>query len=242
MTITRVGHTSSNVDNNDELLLPVPAGTTNGDLLIFFGSCDGLGYDQITGFTLIKLITVLGSNSHQIRADYRVANNEPVAYPVFTENGMSERGIAMFATIRGQRATGFLAQADDRNETTPDSAAIIPGLTPNEDNSMVFGFVGTENGNNGNPIVSGNATGLTVQLDNVSGPGGTGAGSAAGVYLDTIQTTAQAVGGQVTLNNGPTEWGTIIFVIKEALSGGGGDGGVFKEVFISPFESPIQGF
>ena len=105
MTITRVGHTSSNVDNNNELLLPVPLGIADGDLLVFFGSCDGLGYDQITGFTLIKLITLIGSNTHQIRADYRVANNEPAVYPVFTENGMNERGIAMFAAIPARAMT-----------------------------------------------------------------------------------------------------------------------------------------
>lgn len=212
MTITRVADSSNNVDDTNSMSLSVPTGTVDGDLILFFGSCDGIGFSLITGFTQIFDIAL--DDTHQLRLDFRVASSEPGSHTVNTKAAINEKGIGIFVTIRGQKATDFLDQMISSTENVVISIS-IPEILPSEAKEMILAFIGSNDGMSANPFMSTNTTSLTEQLDNVNGPTGSGGGSAAGGYLDEIQTDSIAVSGGVDLLNAPTDAGVLMVSIKE---------------------------
>jgi len=221
MALTLIGVESNNVDNQQNMSLLVPAGTQDGDIILFFGSCDGIGFDLISGFTVLNDSNTGGS--HNNVSGFRVANSEPGSYTVNTKDSLNERGIGILATYRGQDITEPIDQFNVLNGGS-DRRARITGVTPALDNSAVSIFVGTEKGHDGNPIIATHASEFTLELDNVNGPPGDNNGSSAAAFLDVIQTIAEEVSGGFNLDlTGTTFWGTHTIVINPLTATSVGD-------------------
>ncbi|WZE63617.1 hypothetical protein PANI_CDS0098 [Maribacter phage Panino] len=214
MAITRIGATGSGTDNVTSTSLSIPSGTIDNDLIIWFGSCDGTsGYNLPTGFTEIFIQTGIGS--HVNRAAYKIAASEPASYNITVSTG--ERGWTSFITYRG---TDLVDPIDSFNTNTGNSnIPFFNAIIPTEDNSLVLAFLGTEDGNNTNPIVDVWMNGITEVIDNVGAPAGTGAASSAGAVGEEIQTTATTRGGSVQFigSGGATFWGAHLIVIKSGV-------------------------
>lgn len=227
MAITKVGQASNNTDNTTSMSIDISGiSISDGDLMLFFGSCDGSGYTIPTGFTSIYDVDTLGSHNNKLA--YRIASSEPSSYTVNTESG-GERGIGMIAVYRGVDTVSPI-ESSNSNTGGEDTSAVITSLTPGEDNCAVCVFVGTEYGNAGNPIATFPA-GVTEQLDNVNGPPGTGNASSAGAYGHSIQTTAAAVSGTITLSTSASYWGTMVVSLREAQTSTTVDSDVYGNIF-----------
>lgn len=206
MAITYVGTASDNTDNTSSMSVDVSGiGIQDNDLILFFGSCDGSGYDIPSGFTSLEDTDTSGSHNNKLA--YKVAASEGSSYTVNTESG-GERGIAIFVVYRGVDPTSPIDQSTT-NTGGSDSTAVLSSLTPTDDDSAVVAFVGTESGNRGSAIVNSWPSSLVERNDNVNGPPGGGNASSAGAAADIIQTTASAVSGNISLAGGNTFWGAM---------------------------------
>jgi len=220
MAITLIGDSSNNVNNASSMSLSVPVGTLDDDIIVFFGSCDGAGFLLPSGF--IELENAATGGTHANILAYRIASSEPASYTINTVGALNERGIGIFATYRGQDTVAPVNKSNVNNGGA-DSTAVMLALTPDQDNSLVAVFVGTERGNSGNPFITSSPAGLTLQLDNVNGPGGNFNTSSCGAYADVLQTTAQEVSGNFALNlSGTTFWGVMSVVLAPLIVGGAG--------------------
>jgi hypothetical protein len=214
MAITYVGTASGSTNNTTSMDIDVSGiGIQDYDVIIFFGSCDGVGYNIPTGFTLLEDVDTSGSHNNKLA--YKVASSEGSSYNVTTESS-GERGIAIFAVYRGVSVVNPIDQTTT-NTGGSNTTAVLSSLTPTSNNSVVVACVGTEDGNATNPFVSSWPGSLTERNDNVNGPPGTGAASSAAALADHIQTTATAVSGNVTLSGsgGNTYWGTMLVSLNE---------------------------
>ncbi len=98
-TITLVGDASDNTDNEASVVVDVSGiGIEDDDLILFFGSADGVGYALPSGF--IQLQNVATGGLHKNILAYKVASSEPSSYTVEVAT-VNERGIAIFAVYRG---------------------------------------------------------------------------------------------------------------------------------------------
>lgn len=224
MAISLIGFESENVDDAATMSLDVPVGTQEGDLILFFGSCDGAGFNlpgDEEDFTLLQ--SEATPASHVDNLAFRIAGpSEPASYEVKTSGDVDERGIGIFATYRGQSGSVPINQSNVASGGQ-DNTAVMEAVTPSQNNSAVVLFVGTERGNDGNSIVD---TGedipatMTIQLDNVGGPAGTGDGSASAVFLDVIQSVLAEVSGDLNLDDlsGTTYWNAMAVVINPLVA------------------------
>jgi len=215
MTITSAGTpTSNNTDNVASMVLNVPTGVSDDDLILFMGSCDGTGYSLPTGF--IQIFDTAHSSNASMLA-YRKASSEPASYTINVKTG-TERGIGIFAIYSGVDVDAGPDVSSSNTGTS--STGSITSITPSEDNELVVAFIGTEDGNAGNPITTSWPSSLVSLVDNVNGPPGSGAGSAAGAFAAVIQTTAGAVSGSIALSITST-WATLAASFKESAAIGG---------------------
>jgi len=99
MAITLIGTSSYGENSAPSVSLPVPAGTLDGDIILFFGSCDGAGFLLPSGF--IELQNAVTGGSHANILAYRIASSEPASYTISTVGDVDERSIGIFATYRG---------------------------------------------------------------------------------------------------------------------------------------------
>ncbi len=213
LTITLVGQASDNTDNEASVVVDVSGiDIQDDDLILFFGSADGTGYDMVSGFTPLQDTATGGTHTNIL--GYKIASSEPSSYAVNVTTG-TERGIAIFAVYRGVD-TGDPIDASNTNTGGSDQIGVITSITPTDDNSLVAVFIGTEDGNAGNPFTSNWPSSLVEQLDNVNGPPGTGAASSAGAFADVLQTSKSAVSGSITLGGagGTTFWGVMAVVLN----------------------------
>jgi len=196
------------------MTLDVPAGTVDGDIIIFGGSCDGInGFTLPAGFTLLQESDTGGGHTNMLA--YKIAASEPDNFTINVDGGANEKGIGAFLTYRGQSTTNPINESNVNNGGS-DQLAIMTPITPVEDKSAVLVFVGTKRGNAGNPIASAVPATMTNQLDNVNGPTGNGTASSAAVFMDVIQSTLAEVSGNINLSllSDVTEWGTMALVIN----------------------------
>ncbi|MCA9325216.1 hypothetical protein KDA23_04100 [Candidatus Saccharibacteria bacterium] len=209
MAISYIGTASDNIDNSTSVIVDVSSiGIQDYDVVVFFGSCDGAGFDLPAGFMSIQDTDTAGSHNNLLA--YRVASSADTSYTVTAST--SERGIAIFSVYRG---VDILDPIDaSTTNTGTGSTASLNSLTPSADDCAVIACVGTEKGNGGSAIASGWPGSLVERNDNVNGPPGTGAASSAAALADYIQTTATAVSGNVTLANGSTNWGAMSVALK----------------------------
>ena len=214
-----VGSASGNTDNVASVVIDVSGiGVQDDDLILFFGSCDGLngGYDLPTGFIPLQDADTLGSHNNLL--GYKIASGEPSSYTVNVGNG-NERGIAMFAVYRNVDVSDPIDNSNSNiNTGVQDMTGVITPITPSKDNSAVVVFIGTESGNDGSLFINPWPSPLIEQLDNVNGPPGNGAASSGGGYAHTIQTTSTTVSGNIDVSTtGVTNWG-VMAVVLNALS------------------------
>lgn len=213
------GTASDNTDNDASVVVDVSgANIDDGDLILFFGSSDGGGYDLPDGAGFTPLQDADTPGSHNNILGYKIASSEPSSYTVNVTSG-SERGIVIFAVYSGID-TGDPIDDSNSNTGGSDTTGVITSITPSNDNSAVAVFIGTESGNNASPIVSAWPGSLVEQLDNVNGPPGGGDASSAGAFADVIQTTAAAVSGNISLDGGSTNWGVMAVSINPASEDG----------------------
>ncbi len=215
--ITLVGDASGNTDNAASVVVDVSGiGIQDDDLILFFGSADGVGYALPSGF--IQLQNVATGGTHKNILAYKIADSEPGSYTVDVAT-VNERGIAIFTVYRGVD-TDDPIDASNSNTGGIDATGVISAITPTNDDSAVVVFIGTEDGNNGNPFVSSWGATLVEQLDNVNGPPGTGAASSAGAYADVIQTSKAQVSGNIALAGagGTTYWGVMAVSLNVGTS------------------------
>ncbi len=213
--ISLVGQASDNTDNEASVTVDVSGiGIQDDDLILFFGSCDGTGYDLPAGFTSLQDVNTAGSHNNILA--YKVASSEPNSYTVDVTSGI-ERGIAIFAVYRGVKVTDPIDQSNS-NTGGSNQTAVISSITPSNDNSVVAAFVGTESGTATNPFVISWPGSLIEQLDNVNGPPGNGNASSSGAFAHEIQTTSAAVSGNILMSTGNTNWGTMAVVLNNTNS------------------------
>lgn len=216
--ITYVGAASNNTNNAASMSIDISSiGIQDGDLILFFGSCDGNGYDLPTGAGFTLLYDEATGGTHDNIYGYRIASSEPTSYTIDTKGAAGERGIGIVAVYRGTDQITPI-DATTTNIGGSNTSAIITSLTPSHDASAVAVFVGIESGNAGSPITTSWPGSLAARLDNVNGPAGTGAASSAGAFGDVIQTTASAVSGTISLTGGSTFWGTMAVVLNPVLT------------------------
>lgn len=222
--IERIATSSIGLNEVNSAILPVPGATQDADLLLFFGSCDGsTGFSLPTGFT--ELETNHPQTSHTNLLAYKVASSEPDNYTIVTASGNTEKAVAFLAVYRGADTTTPIPQSNSLDAPTANRLAAMTSITPAVDNSAVVIFVGTERGNNENPITDpagelpedADETEVNIVLNNQNGPPALNNSSAAAVYLDIIQTTALQVSGNINLDdigsNRNTWWSTAAAVI-----------------------------
>lgn len=215
--ITLVGSTGASTDNATSVSHSLPSGVQDDDLILWFGSCDGIGFNIPSGFTQIYDVDTAGTHNNKLA--YRVASSEPASYTVTTESSISERGHSIFAVYRNVD-TADPINGNTSNTGGSNTTAVFTSLTPDADDCAVVAFVGLESGNEGLGVVSAWPSTIVEQLDNTNGPPGTGNGSSAGAFGDVIQTTAAAVSGNATLLGGATNWGAMLVALNKAASGG----------------------
>ena len=149
MAISLIANTSNNTNNVTSMVLNVPPGTIDDDIIIFMGSCDGAGYLLPSGFT--QVLNVATPGSHVNLLAYRVSSSEPVSYTI--SSTIAERGWGCFATYRGVDTTNVV-DGSTSNTGGSNVTAVITSLLPSTDDCAVVGFVGLESGNSGLPVTT----------------------------------------------------------------------------------------
>ena len=212
MTITYVGNASTNLDNTTGGSLSISGiGIQENDGLIWLAIADGDGLAAPTGFS--DLINVV-SGSSTLSVGYKTANGSETSVGVDTNSGSGERAWACVAVYRGVNPSGLIDNYSN-NTGGSDDTAVFNAMTPTKDDCVVIAFIGTDDGYAGNPMIPDVnwLSGFTERNDNINGPPGTGALSAAGAFADTIQTTATSVSGSVVMDNNTTYWSTALVAL-----------------------------
>jgi len=219
MAITFIAASSANADRVTEVVVPKPTGTQEGDIIVFLAACSRSTFTYPAGFIERESIKLADQTDS---LGYKIATaSEPASY-TFSAAPQDIRSIVLLATYRGQDAS---TPIDSSNivKGGADLTAIMNDTTPNQADSLVFVGVGTERGNNGDPIIGSTTTGLNEVLDNVNGPSGNSNNVSSGAILDQIQVGAPTtVSGNfsLTMNSGATAWSTSALVVKPGAAVG----------------------
>lgn len=210
--------TSDNTDNATSVVVDVSGlDIQDDDLILFFGACDGIGYNLPSGFTLLQNVATGGTHKNILA--YKVADTEGNSYTVTTASSITERGIVIFAVYRNVDPDDPI-ESSNSNTGGQNVTGVITSITPDDNDDAVVVFTGLESGNAGDPVVLAWPGSLVGQLDNVNGPPGTAAGSSSGAFADEVQGVKGAVSGNIDLTGGTTYWGVMAVVLNRLVAGG----------------------
>ena len=178
------------------------------------GTNTGISLPSRTWTTVFAPSQVGGTGTNISAVYYRVWTAGDVASPTDTINlGANERAIIISTAYSGVDTSSPIDSSNNRKITTATSNFLMPtNFTPTQDDCMVVGFVSIEDGTAVATAFPPTPSGATFgdRVNNTNGPPGGGAGSAAGIVFDYLQTTAVSQGAnpQGTVNGGATEFET----------------------------------
>lgn len=148
----------------------VPAGTTNGDLLIAVNASDWstlASEDVPAGFTALTTSRYDGgSNKVHIALGYRIASSEPASY-TFAGGGGSD-SVGAILRITGHDGTPVIAQVAPSALTAGSGSVNAPSITPNASDDLLLCFACTDGANGGGTLTWTPPSGMTEEVDRQS--------------------------------------------------------------------------
>jgi hypothetical protein len=177
-------------------------------------------------WTTVFAPSQIGGLTHVSAVYYRVWTAGDVASPTDTINlgvGANERVLIISTTYSGVDTSSPIDSSNSREIATATANFLMPAnFTPTQNNCMVVGFVAVEDGTAQATAFPATPSGATFgdRVNNTGGPPGGGAGSAAGIVFDYLQTTAVSQGAnpQGTVNGGDTEFETYWIALAPDLT------------------------
>lgn len=148
-----------------DVVVPVPAGTTNGDLLVAVHASDWgtlASHPVPAGFTALSTSSYDGgSNNLHIAIGYRVASAEPASY---TFANTDADAVCAILRVTGHDTTPTIAQVAAAGFALNTTAVAAPSITPNGANDLLLTFYIAEAGFAGATSFTAPA-GMTEQVD-----------------------------------------------------------------------------
>lgn len=124
------------------VIVPVPSGVVNGDLLIATVGCAGSAVTTFTtvpsGWNEIQIGSVDGGAAMTCGAWWRVASSEPASHTWIVDNASDAVGAMI--RITGQKATGALHQFSAETTATAATSLASTGVTTTLAECLIFSY------------------------------------------------------------------------------------------------------